>query len=258
MLRTGTGGPATTVREDLLQSLLDALAGLGQRYVAVAIVPGVDAQAPSTLGFDVRVTIQDAILVRVDLLPEEVEVSNLQIEQFGIKLTLPSSLGPFTDTRGWAAIDVKAGGRSFRLVTTHLDSSSPAIRVAQAGELLRTAGNTSLPVVMAGAFNVPADSSLDPSFPAYQAMINAGFSDAWRVKRAPDPGFTCCEAGNLLNPTPTLTHRIDLVLLRGGFGVTDISLIGNQQADRTGSGLWPSDHAGVAATLRLPSPRKNQ
>ena len=33
----------------------------------------------------------------------------------------------------------------------------------------------------------------------------------------------------------------------------DISLIGNQPADRTASGLWPSDHAGVAATLRLPS-----
>src|SRR3954451_19492501 len=59
MLRTGSGGAGTTAREDLLQSLLDALAGLGQRYVAVAIVPGVDAQAPSTLGFDVRVTIQD-------------------------------------------------------------------------------------------------------------------------------------------------------------------------------------------------------
>jgi len=39
MLRTGTGGPAVTVRADLLQSLLDELAGLGQRYRAVAIVP---------------------------------------------------------------------------------------------------------------------------------------------------------------------------------------------------------------------------
>src|SRR4051794_38189240 len=197
ILRTGPSRqPATIVQEDLLQSLIDALAGLGHRYVAVAIVPGVDAQGPSTLHCgsstptcDVRVTIQDAILVRADLLADELEVSNLQIEQFGIKLTLPSSLGPFTDTRGWAAIDVKARGRSFRLVTTHLDSSSSArIRVAQAGELLRTAANTSLPVVMAGDFNIPADTPLDPSFPAYQAMINAGFSDAWRVKRAPDRG----------------------------------------------------------------------
>src|SRR5262245_44913184 len=75
MLRTGSGGPATTVRSDLLQSLLDELEGLGQRYRAVAIVPGLDAQVPSALGFDVRVTVQDAILVRAGSV--EVQVSNL-------------------------------------------------------------------------------------------------------------------------------------------------------------------------------------
>ncbi len=253
MLRTGTGGPATTIRSDLLQSLLDELAGLGQRYRAVAIVPGFDAQAPSTLGFDVRVTVQDAILVRSDLPGDEIKVSNLQIEQFGVKLAAPSVIGPITDPRGWAAIDVNARGSKFRFVTTHLDSISPAIRVAQASELLQTAANTSLPVVMAGDFNIPAETGLDPSFPAYQAIINAGFTDVWQSKRAPDPGFTAHQAPNLLNPTSLLSHRIDLVLFRGAFGVADISLIGNQQADRTGSGLWPSDHAGVAATLRLPS-----
>src|ERR1051325_1136043 len=113
MLRTGPSGrPATTVQEDLLQSLLDALAGLGHSYVAVAIVPGVDAQGPSTLGVDVRGTIQDAILVRADGGGSELEGSNLQIEEFGINLALPSPPGPFTDPRGGAAIDVKARGRS--------------------------------------------------------------------------------------------------------------------------------------------------
>ena len=252
MLRTGNGGPATTVQSDLLQSLLDELAGLGHRYRAVAIVPGLDAQAPSALGFDVRITNQDAILVRADL-SDELQVSNLQIEQFGIKLSVPTLLGLFTDPRGWTAIDVKMRGHRFRFVTTHLDSIVPAIRVAQAKELLLTAANTSLPVVMAGDFNIATDTSLDPSFPAYQAMINAGFTDAWQSKRAPDPGFTAHQAENLLNPTSLLNHRIDLVLFRGGFGVADISLIGNQPADRTSSGLWPSDHAGVAATLRFPS-----
>jgi endonuclease/exonuclease/phosphatase family metal-dependent hydrolase len=253
VLRTGTGGPATTVRADLLQLLLDALAGLGQHYAAVAIIPGLDAQAPSTLGFDVRVTVQDAILVRTDLEPDELEVSNLQIEQYGVKLAVPSVVGPIIDPRGWAAIDVKTRGSKFRFVTTHLDSVVPAIRVAQAGELLRSAANTSLPVVFTGDFNIAADTSLDPSFPGYQAIISAGFTDAWASKRAPDPGFTCCQADNLLNPTSLLNHRIDLVLFRGGFSVADISLIGNQPADRTASGLWPSDHAGIAATLRLPS-----
>ena len=253
ILRTGTGGPATTVRSDIVQSLLDELAGLGHRYRAVAIVPGLDAQAPSTLGFDVRVTDQDAILVRADLEPDEFEVSNLQIEQFGVKLSSSTLAGPFTDPRGWAAIDVKFRGHRFRFVTTHLDSVVPAIRVAQARELLLTAANTSLPVVMAGDFNIAADTSLDPSFPGYQAIINAGFTDAWQSKRAFDPGFTAHQAENLLNPTSQLNHRLDLVLFRGAFGVADISLIGDRQADRTSSGLWPSDHAGVAATLRLPS-----
>ena len=251
LLRTGTGGPATTVTSDLLQSLLDELAGLGHHYRAVAIIPGLDAQAPSALGFDVRITNQDAILVRADL-SDELKVSNLQIEQFGIKLSVPTLLGPFTDPRGWAAVDVKLRGHHFRFVTTHLDSSVPAIRLAQAKELLVTAANTALPVIMAGDFNIPADSGVDPSFPAYQAIINAGFTEAWQNKRAPDPGFTCCQVENMLNATSQLNHRIDLVLFRGGFDVADISLIGNRPTDRTSSGLWPSDHAGVAATLRLP------
>jgi endonuclease/exonuclease/phosphatase family metal-dependent hydrolase len=253
VLRTGNGGPATTVKSDLVQLLLDELAGLGQPYVAVAIVPGLDAQAPSTLGFDVRLTTQDAILVRADLPQTELKVSNLQIQEFGGLPVALSPIGAFAIPRGWAAIDVKMGGSRFRFVTTHLDSATPAVRVAQARELLLTAANTGLPVVIAGDLNIDADNGLDPSFPGYQAIINAGFADAWRIKRAPDPGFTCCQAENDLNPTSLLSQRSDLVLFRGGFDVADITLFGNQPADRTGSGLWPSDHAGVVATLLLPS-----
>jgi endonuclease/exonuclease/phosphatase family metal-dependent hydrolase len=250
VLRTGTGGPATTVKSDLVQLLVDALADLGQPYRAVAIVPDFDAQAPSTLGFDVRLTTQDAILVRVE--PDSLTWSNLQIQQFGVIASGLSPVGPFMSPRGWASIDVKYRGRSFRFATTHLDAAPAPLQLAQAIELVRTAGATTLPVIFAGDFNATADSSLDPSFPTYQAIINAGFVDAWPIKRAPDPGFTCCQAPDVLNPTSLLNHRIDLVLFRGGLGVADISLVGNTPADRTPSGLWPSDHAGVVATLRIP------
>jgi endonuclease/exonuclease/phosphatase family metal-dependent hydrolase len=248
ILRTGTGGPATTVKSDLLQSLVDALAGLGQHYSVVAIVPGLDAQAPSTLGFDVRLTTQDAILAQSE--PDDLKLSNLQIQHFGVNLTGPTPVGPITIWRGWASIDVKRPGHSFRFVTTHLDAVSPPVQLAQAMELVLTAGATTLPVIFAGDFNSTADSSLDPSFPTYQAIINAGFVDAWPIKRAPDPGFTCCQAPDLLNATSLLTHRSDLILFRGGFDVADIGLVGNTPADRTPAGLWPSDHAGVVATLR--------
>ena len=142
---------------------------------------------------------------------------------------------------------------SGRRIDTRLDRARPQPRqLAQAVELVRSAGNTTLPVIIAGDLNSTADSSVDPSFPTYQAVINAGFSDAWQRKRAPDPGFTCCQAPNLLNAVSLLNHRIDLILFRGAFGIADVNLIGNQPADRTSSGLWPSDHSGLVATLRIP------
>ena len=33
---------------------------------------------------------------------------------------------------------------------------------------------------------------------------------------------------------------------------TSVDVVGEEPADRTASGLWPSDHAGVIATLTLP------
>ncbi len=65
-----------------------------------------------------------------------------------------------------------------------------------------------------------------------------------------DPGYTCCQNANLLNPTSLLNERLDLILFRGPFAVSDVVLVGDDPADKTPSGLWPSDHAGVVARLR--------
>jgi len=56
----------------------------------------------------------------------------------------------------------------------------------------------------------------------------------------------------LLSPVSLLSRRIDLVLFRGDFGVMGTGVTGDDPADRTPTGLWPSDHAGVMATLQLP------
>jgi endonuclease/exonuclease/phosphatase family metal-dependent hydrolase len=256
ILRT-VSGSVTTVQSNLLQLLLGELAKLGQQYDVVAIVPGLDATAPSPLGFAVRLTTQDAIIARTDLPPSDFKLSNIQVQHFATSLIFPSAVGPINFTRGWASVDVKVRDRKFRFVTTHLEVVPP-IQLAQAGELLQTAANTTLPVVFAGDFNATADTSLDPTFATYQSIINAGFVDAWRKTRSLGPGFTCCQAPNLLNAISALSHRSDLILFRGAFDVADIDLIGNRPEDRTPSGLWPSDHAGVVATLLIPGMKEDE
>lgn len=44
-------------------------------------------------------------------------------------------------------------------------------------------------------------------------------------------------------------------LPRSVVGPSWVEVVGDEQADRTASGLWPSDHASVAATFRLPTMR---
>jgi endonuclease/exonuclease/phosphatase family metal-dependent hydrolase len=252
ILRTGSTSPATTVQSDLLQLLIDNLATMGQNYIVAGIVPGFDAEAPTTLGFRVRVTTQDAIIIRADP-AASVKLLGAHAQHFLTNLTYLTAVGPFTNPRGWASVDATVRGRTLRFVTTHLEqSSSPTTQLAQAKELVLTAGNTPLPVVFAGDFNATADSSSDPTFATYQAIINAGFMDAW-ADYTSAPGFTCCQDPGLRNPDSLLSHRIDLELSRGAIGVADIHLIGVNPSDRTRSGLWPSDHAGVEASLRIPN-----
>jgi len=42
------------------------------------------------------------------------------------------------------------------------------------------------------------------------------------------------------------------VFLRGPFTPVAADVVGEESADRTPGGLWPSDHAGVVATLASP------
>jgi endonuclease/exonuclease/phosphatase family metal-dependent hydrolase len=254
ILRTGIAPPATAVTFDLLQSLLQELAARGVRYETVAVMPGLDAEVPTALGFDVRLTLRDALIVRADLLEEgHVELSNLQIRQYIAAPRQLTPFGVFGDTEGYAAIDVTWRGRQFRFVTTHFDVS-PALAVPQALELVQTGANTTLPVVLVCDCNANPDNPTDPIFqtyPAYLLLKNAGFVDAFRTARPTDPGFTFGQAENLLNLTSTMSHRIDLVQFRGPFTVEDVQVVGASPADRTRLGLWPSDHAGVVATLTL-------
>jgi phospholipase/lecithinase/hemolysin/endonuclease/exonuclease/phosphatase family metal-dependent hydrolase len=253
IVRTGTGLPATTVQSNLLQSLLSSLSQLGQHYAPAVVATELDATAPSTLGFNVRLTTQDVILARTDLPASQFSIANAQAHPFATQLVVQTPLGGIPLTRGWAAVDATVDGRSFRFVSTHLDTVAP-VQFAQAQELLAAAGATSLPVIYAGDFNVAANDPSDPTFATYQALMGAGLGDAWSTLHPGDPGFTCCQEQDLLNMDSMLTQRIDLALFTDPFGVTDIHRVGISPFDRTDTGLWPSDHAGLVATFVLPAP----
>ncbi len=254
---------ALTVEFDFLQILLDALAVRGLRYDVVAVVVENDIEGPADaegrrcifpLGFsqgdcrDIRLTDREVILARADSRGPRLHLSNVQVGTFANNLTLSTLTGVFMAQRGWASVDVQVRGQSFRFITTHLDPDAPLVQVAQADEIVQGPAHTMLPVLFVCDCNSPADGTGTAS---YGHLIAAGFEDAWSAQHPRDPGFTCCEDENLLNSKPTLTARIDLVLFRGDFSVEDVTRVGDAPADRTPSGLWPSDHAGVVARLWL-------
>ena len=242
----GPASPAETPELDFIGLLLDALADRGLAYEAVSTFTGTDAELPAGLppAFDLRLTDRVVILARTDEKTADLKLSNPQSGAFSASLTVPTAAGPLVLPRGWASVVVKIRGKQFRFVTTHLEAFSPAVRNAQAAELLAGPAETGLPVVLVGDLNSGPGFDLG----AYTALQSGGFADAW----AGGPGITCCFAADLSDAGATLTKRIDVVLTRGGFETVSADVVGEDPADRTSSGLWPSDHAGVVATLRLP------
>ena len=242
----GPATPAETPALDFLGLLLDALADRGIAYEAVSTFTGTDAELPAGLppALDLRLTDRVVVLARADAKTADLKLSNPQSGAFSASLSVPTAAGPLLLPRGWASVDVKIRGKRFRFVTTHLEAFSSPVRNAQAAELLAGAAATDLPVVLVGDLN--SGPGFDPG--AYTALLNGGFADAW----AGGPGLTCCFAADLSDASATLTKRIDLVLTRGGFETVSVDVVGDDPADRTPPGLWPSDHAGVVATVQLP------
>lgn len=81
-------------------------------------------------------------------------------------------------------------------------------------------------------------------------FITAGFKDVWN-EVGEGPGFTAEQNPDLLNAVSLLFQRIDYILFKNGWEPIEAKLVGESQKDRTKTGLWPSDHAGVSASLHL-------
>lgn len=244
---------ADRVEYDFTQILLEALnQGRGPRYAVVSRSVNHDIEVPARVDGrlrDLRMTDQDVILARTDLPASQFRVFNPHDGRYTANFDFSIPLiGDFAMTRGWASVDVRLRGQTFRFITTHLEAFDSGVRVEQARELAAGPARTRLPTIVAGDFN----SGPGYQASAYSALTRAGFADAWVQSDAEGAGLTCCQDSDLKNSESELAARIDLVLVRSNRlqGVSSV-LIGEEQRDRTRSGLWPSDHAGVFSVVRV-------
>lgn len=255
----GNPEQASTVEYDLIQLLLDALHARGVDYDVASLIENTDIELPGLPPntqplpqnfIDVRLVDRDAVIVRRGVL-----FSNPQAANFDAGL--PLQIGPVSKKflRGWASVDVSMYGQSVRFITAHLETqSAPPVQVAQASELLAIAQRSTLPVIMAGDFNSAANASApaNEKTATYGMFIDAGFEDAWTIARPGDEGLTCCHDPSLTSSTVNFNQRLDLVVFRGLVGAGSANITGKEISDRTPFGRWPSDHAGLAISLRLP------
>lgn len=250
---------ADRVDVDFLTTLRAALEARGAGYDVVRAQPASDVEAPAFSGSaarpgdgrDLRLTVSDVLLVRQGS-PVRVEASGSG--RYRARLEVSAAGLPFAFVRGYAWADVRVGDRPLRFVATHLESQRGSLARAQAAELLAgPAAVSSRPVV------IGCDCNSDPTNPTagYALLTADGWSDAWVQAGATGPAATAGLGERLTDPDASaLTRRLDLVLSHGTSAVPVRALTatrtGVDPADRDpATGLWPSDHAGVVATLRL-------
>lgn len=275
--------------DDYLEILLADLNKDGDRYRAVAEVTNIEIPAlplpvPGLGVFLVSIEDRDVILARAD-----VQTTNPVGENFCAGVPVPpesllSGLLPKI-LRGYAMVDARVKGRDYRFVNTHLEiSEQPVFSTFQSQQAFELIGppdpdcpsagplfSAQQTVVLVGDFN--SDPDAGPLVPClapgglcptpYALLSQAGYVDTWSARGGRwDAGLTCCQEEDLRNASSILSERVDQIWVRkapdhyGGPVVRGVraEVLGDEPADKTPNGLWPSDHAGVAArmTLRVP------
>ncbi|PZF79817.1 endonuclease/exonuclease/phosphatase family protein [Jiangella anatolica] len=247
----GPLGGQLQVTYDFLDLLLDELAERGHPYRAVATNWNFDGTLPISAAEQARFRDRDVIIVRADLPRPLLQVTNPQSGTYAAVLQIPTAIPgvTFESPRGWSTVDVRLLGARFRFANTHLEASGPAaIRNAQAAELAGLLDASPLRTVLVGDLN----SRPNDVAGAYGILTGAGFADAWLATGGdPATGFTAGQTATLLDEN-RLRSRIDYVLTGDGIRPLSAEVIGDEEADRSQpTGFWPSDHAGVVATLRF-------
>src|SRR5215213_2815803 len=264
---------AVATDADFLEILRRALTERGVSYEVVAVQQESDVESPAFTGDpfrgtvdegrDVRLTVRDVILLRQG---SQASVTDNGGSQYRHRIDVTLAGVSFAFIRGYAWADVAVGRSRFRFVTTHFESLSADLALAQAGELLAgPAGPTPMATVIVCDCNSDPNSGVvgprdkAPPSAVYQLLTQrGGFSDLWLQQQSPaGPGFTAGLSELVNDPTAdAFNRRLDLVLARParktGVATAGGDVIGDQLTDRDDrTGLWPSDHAGVVMQLRI-------
>jgi endonuclease/exonuclease/phosphatase family metal-dependent hydrolase len=228
---------------DFAELLTAALERLGEPYDVVVADPTFSGAGTLELGGTtgrLELSGSNAVLRRRS---SAVEVLSTASGRFREALSL-TALGEveLAIGRGWCSARCRLpGGVELTFATTHTEAHDAGSRDVQRDELVALLPDGDTPTVVVGDFNAPPE----------RVGMPAGLVDAWVAAghASDDPaGATSGQAADLANEMSSLSNRIDYVWVRG-LEVRECHRFGADPHDRTGPGLWPSDHAGVAATL---------
>jgi endonuclease/exonuclease/phosphatase family metal-dependent hydrolase len=256
--------PAEDIFLDYLDTLQVKLEARGLDYNLAGMVKNFDVEMPMVTSptptfDDVRLQDYEVVLARGD-----VEISRVAEGNYYYRVIDPGTGIEFPC--GYVAVEAAVGHKTYRFVSTHLQAlwseDIAPLQTAQAQELVGLLQDETIPVIVVGDFNSRAADGELYERQTYNFMLGAGYVDTWTRNLNPFEGEGLTNAQgyfDLTDPTRVFDQRIDFIFARNEIpivgestiGLVVATLVGDARRDRTRSGLWPSDHAGIAARLYL-------
>jgi endonuclease/exonuclease/phosphatase family metal-dependent hydrolase len=236
---------------DFLTILQAELAARGLNYTMAAQVQNTNAAPlPGISLVDFDVLLVDA---------GRVAITSAGGENFAVNVSPPPVAPGVELKRGWVWARVEIARQRYTIVSTHAEADLAGahlseLRAAQLSQLVGTITSPERVIIM-------GDLNDTPGSPMYQVLAGAGFTDMWAALRPGVVGLTCCHLADLSDQVAAFYQRIDYVFTRGpGLGwhrqnlAGQIDQFGDVPADRVPGAaylIWPSDHAGLVATLEV-------
>jgi hypothetical protein len=84
-----------------------------------------------------------------------------------------------------------------------------------------------------------------------EALISDAYNDVWTLQRKPKSGLTCCEAADLGNQISNHDRRVDMIFSLSVPKKVKAKVLNTKRKGKAATGLWPSDHASVAAKIEF-------